>query len=150
MSQNKVKHPNNTITCDACSGVWPDPENQIVELTQTKVYLHDDQYFAGWTVLVLKHHATELFQLAEPDRNQLMQEVSTVAAALTEVFSAVKMNYALLGNLLPHIHWHLIPRMANDPAPRDPPFNIAHAPIHLIPSKKTERLTIIRTAIQKI
>ncbi len=149
MSQNTTEHFSNAPECDACSGVWPNPENLIIELTQTKVYLHDDQYFAGWAVLVLKHHATELFQLAEPDRNLLMQEVSLVAAALTEVFSAVKINYALLGNLLPHIHWHVIPRMANETALRDPPFNIQHAPVHLLASEKTAFLTNIHEAIQK-
>ena len=89
-------------------------------------YLHEDQFFPGWTVLVFKRHATELFHLAPTERIQLMEEVSRLAKVLTEAFEAKKMNYGLLGNQTPHIHWHLIPRLASDPAPLEPVWRIPH------------------------
>ncbi|HVV67493.1 MAG TPA: HIT family protein [Gammaproteobacteria bacterium] len=136
-----------SVKCDACSGLWPDVSYQIVTLTESSVYLHKDQFFPGWTVLVFKRHATELFQLTHAERNQLMDEVSRVAQALTQVFSALKVNYALLGNLLPHIHWHVIPRLAQDPAPRESVFSVSHEPLHLNAKDNQERIALIRQAI---
>ncbi len=89
-------------------------------------YLHDDQFFPGWTVVVFKRHATELFHLAPTERIQLMEEVSRFAKVLAETFDAHKMNYGLLGNQMPHIHWHLIPRLAGDPAPLEPVWRVPH------------------------
>lgn len=43
----------------------------------------------------------------------------------------MKINYELLGNQLPHIHWHLIPRLSQDPAPLEPVWRIAHEPVRL-------------------
>jgi diadenosine tetraphosphate (Ap4A) HIT family hydrolase len=102
--------------CKACHGSWPKEDHFIADLGLSKAYLHDDQFFPGWTVVVLKHHAIELFHLAHTERVQLMEEVNLVAKALSQVYEAKKINYELLGNQLPHIHWHVIPRLANDPA----------------------------------
>ena len=113
-------------SCNACSGTWPSSDHFIADLGLSMAYLHEDQFFPGWTVLVFKRHATELFHLAPTERIQLMEEVSRLAKVLTETFDARKMNYGLLGNQTPHIHWHLIPRLASDPAPREPVWRIPH------------------------
>ncbi|HET6673903.1 MAG TPA: HIT family protein [Nitrospiraceae bacterium] len=118
-------------SCKACSGEWPRGDHFIADCGQTMAYLHEDQFFTGWTVLVLKRHATELFQLSRDERARLIEEVSSVAGHLAKEFRAVKINYELLGNRLPHIHWHLIPRLAQDPAPLEPVWRIAHAPCAL-------------------
>jgi len=103
-------------TCKVCQGSWPKEDHFIADLGLSKAYLHDDQFFPGWTVVVFKRHATELFHLAPTERIQLMEEVNLVAKTLAQVYEARKINYELLGNQLPHIHWHVIPRLANDPA----------------------------------
>lgn len=115
----------------ACQGTWPRADHFIADLGLSKVYLHDDQFFAGWTVLVFRRHATELFQLAPTERFQLMEEVNRVAAIAADVYQAKKMNYELLGNQLPHIHWHIIPRLADDPAPLEPVWRVPHSPLLL-------------------
>jgi diadenosine tetraphosphate (Ap4A) HIT family hydrolase len=112
--------------CEACAGIWPPTDHFIADLGLSVAYLHDDQFFPGWTVLLFKRHATELFHLAPTERIQLMEEVSRLAKVLAETFQASKMNYELLGNELPHIHWHLIPRLPNDPAPLEPVWRISH------------------------
>ncbi|MBA2252203.1 MAG: HIT family protein, partial [Nitrospirales bacterium] len=108
------------LTCTACSGQWPPADHRIADCGTSVAYLFEDQFFPGWTVLVLKRHTTELFQLSSDERSRLIEEVSAIAKALTEAFHSVKINYELLGNQLPHIHWHLIPRLVDDPSPRDP------------------------------
>jgi diadenosine tetraphosphate (Ap4A) HIT family hydrolase len=113
----------------ACAGTWPPAAHRIADCGVSTAYLHDDQFFPGWTVLVLNRHATELFELAAAERARLMDEVARVAQALAREFGAVKVNYALLGNQLPHIHWHLIPRGSHDPAPREAVWAVAHVPV---------------------
>ena len=108
------------------------------------LYLHTDQFFPGWSVLVLRRHATELFELDGAERARLMDEVSDVARALAETFAARKVNYALFGNLVPHVHWHLIPRLATDPAPREAVFAVAHEPVTLGAAERVDRIARIR------
>lgn len=131
-------------TCRACRGEWPPAAAFIADRGPASAYLHDDQYFPGWTVLVLKHHVTELYDLDSHERHALMDAVSEVARALADAYGAVKLNYALLGNLLPHIHWHLIPRMADDPIPREPVWAHPHAPRALSPAEQRTRIESIR------
>ncbi len=130
--------------CPACAGQWPSPAQLVLDCGGSVAYLHDDQFFPGWTFLVLKRHATELWQLAPTERAALMEEVTRVAQAVAAAFGAVKMNYELLGNQIAHIHWHLIPRRADDPAPRVPAWTVQHEPRRLAPAETTERIRLIR------
>lgn len=116
--------------CKACQGTWPQPDHFIADLGLSQAYLHDDQFFPGWTVVVFRRHATELFHLAPTERIQLMEEVALIAKSLAQVFDVRKINYELLGNQLPHIHWHLIPRLKTDPAPLEPVWRVQHDPVH--------------------
>ena len=133
--------------CPACGGQFSSPAQKIAELGTSVAYLADDQFFPGWCVLVLKRHATELWQLAPAERATLMDEVTRVAQALAAAFDAVKMNYELLGNQVAHIHWHLIPRRADDPAPRAPAWTVEHAPRRLSAAETAERIARIRTQL---
>ncbi len=68
--------------CRACRGEWPATEAFIADCGPTRAYLHEDQFFAGWTVLVLTRHVTELYELDRQERGALMDAVSEVARAL--------------------------------------------------------------------
>jgi diadenosine tetraphosphate (Ap4A) HIT family hydrolase len=72
-----------------------------------------------------------------------MQAVSDVARALAAAYDAVKMNYELLGNQLPHIHWHLVPRRADDPIPLQPVWTLPHEPRSLAPTERRARIAAI-------
>jgi diadenosine tetraphosphate (Ap4A) HIT family hydrolase len=131
-------------SCTVCGGDWPDSADRIAELSESRVYLHTDQFFPGWSVLVLRRHAVELFELERDERARLMDEVSDVALALKHAFDARKVNYALFGNLVPHVHWHLIPRLASDPAPLEPVFAVSHQPVRIHGVDRAERIAQIR------
>lgn len=133
--------------CPACLGRWPDPACRIADLGPAVLYLHDDQFFPGSCVLVLKRHATELYELIREERAALMETVSRVAQALAATYGARKMNYALLGNQIPHVHWHVMPRLADDPAPSDPVWSVRHAPRRLTPGELADRVAAIRGAL---
>ena len=68
--------------CPACSKQWPADSQRIIDCGTSVAYLHDDQFFPGWTFLVLKRHATELWQLDQAERAQLIEEVTRVARAV--------------------------------------------------------------------
>jgi len=127
-------------TCTACLGSWPRQDHFIANLGLSKAYLHEDQFFPGWTIVVFQRHVTELFHLAPTERFQLIEEVNLVAKILSETYQANKINYELLGNQLPHIHWHLVPRLADDPAPREPVWCVPHEPIVLTRSARQEAI----------
>jgi diadenosine tetraphosphate (Ap4A) HIT family hydrolase len=119
----------------------------IAELAACRVFLHEDQFFPGYVLVVLRRHATELYDLSVAERGTLIEEVNRVAAALARVFRPVKMNYELLGNQVPHIHWHLVPRLATDPDPGGPIWRVEHAPSPLAPAAARERIETIRRAL---
>jgi diadenosine tetraphosphate (Ap4A) HIT family hydrolase len=134
-----------TSACPACTGQWPAAEQRIVDCGSSIAYLHDDQFFPGWVFLVLKRHATELWQLTPAERSALIEEASRLARAIGEIFGAVKVNYELLGNVIPHIHWHLIPRRADDPAPKAAVWTVAHEPRRLSASETAARIAQLRS-----
>lgn len=136
-------------TCTACLGSWPRQDHFIANLGLSNAYLHEDQFFPGWTVVVFQRHATELFHLAPTERFQLIEEVSLVAKILSEVYQAKKINYELLGNQLPHIHWHLVPRRADDPAPLEPVWRVRHDPILLTGSVLQDTINRLAQPLQK-
>lgn len=139
----------NDTPCNACSGRWPRADHFIADMGLSKAYLHGDQFFPGWIVVVFKRHATELFHLAPTERIQLMEEVSRAAKTLANVFEAKKINYELLGNQLPHIHWHLIPRLAADPAPLEPVWRVPHEQRPLSPKALRETIRLIQVELNQ-
>ena len=54
--------------------------------------------------------------------------MSTLARAIAAAFRPRKLNYELLGNTVPHLHWHLFPRYDDDPSPGRPTWEHAHEP----------------------
>ncbi|MEW6544787.1 MAG: HIT family protein [Nitrospirota bacterium] len=134
--------------CKACAGRWPLPDHRIADCGLTVAYLFEDQFFPGWTVLVLKRHATELFELSREERSQVIEEVSLVAEALASEFRPVKINYGLLGNQLSHIHWHVIPRLATDPAPLEAVWSVKHEAKRLGQAELAEMIARIRNRLK--
>lgn len=138
-----------TPFCKACSGEWPRSDHFLADCGHTRAYLHEDQFFSGWTILVLKRHATELFHLSIEERAGMIEEVARMAEVLAGEYRAMKVNYELLGNQVPHIHWHLIPRLKDDPAPLDPVWNVVHAPKILAPDELAQVVARLRTQVEK-
>lgn len=135
------------VSCKICEKVWPPDDHYIGDLALTKAYLFEDQFFAGWTVLILQAHHTELFQLTRNDRELVIEDVSRVGEALTEIFEVRKINSELLGNQVPHIHWHVIPRLKTDPEPVQPVWCVAHEPVRLTDTLLSERILRLRSAL---
>ena len=133
--------------CPMCSRWDNDADMRIIELPHSYVLLNRDQYFPGYTLLFTKNHVTELFHLDRDLRAALMEEVSTVAQALYNTYAPAKINYELLGNMVPHIHWHIVPRFSSEPLWPRPIWAESHEELFLPPDEYRQRIEIIRSAI---
>jgi diadenosine tetraphosphate (Ap4A) HIT family hydrolase len=74
----------------------------------------DEPDYPGFCRVILKRHAREMTDLEPAERDGLMAVVYAVESAVRETMKPDKMNIASLGNMTPHVHWHVVPRFADD------------------------------------
>jgi diadenosine tetraphosphate (Ap4A) HIT family hydrolase len=82
--------------------------------------LVDDPEYAGFCRVIWQQHVKEMTDLSEPDRAHFMAVVFSVEQHLRELMHPEKINLASLGNQVPHLHWHVIPRFTDDAHFPDP------------------------------
>lgn len=92
----------------------------VARLSTGYVGIDRRQYYEGYTYFSSLVCAAELDDLDPVYRAAFLHDMVEVAAAVRRAFRPVKMNYEALGNTVPHLHWHLIPRHADDPMPLVP------------------------------
>lgn len=80
-----------------------------------RVVLADEPDYPGFLRVILNAHVKEMTDLPATDQQALMRVVLAAEAALRKVMQPDKVNLATLGNVVPHLHWHVIPRFADDP-----------------------------------
>lgn len=100
--------------CEAPGGavVWQNDLCRVVRV--------DEPDYPGFCRVILQRHAREMTDLGEAERAALMAVVWAVEGAVRETMRPDKVNVASLGNMTPHVHWHVIPRFRDDrhfPAP---------------------------------
>ncbi|HEY2815515.1 MAG TPA: HIT family protein [Casimicrobiaceae bacterium] len=98
------------MNCVFCSG---DGGQKVYDDGRCRVVIADEP-FVGFCRVIWNAHVREMTDLAGADRAHLMRVVFRVEAALRALLSPHKMNVASLGNLVPHLHWHLVPRFVDD------------------------------------
>jgi len=136
--------------CQMCTKWHDEPELRIAMLERCHVMLNRDQFFPGYCFVFTRSHVTELFHLDPEVRTVVMEEVSTVAAALSRAFNPAKINYELLGNMVPHMHWHIVPRFTDDPLWPRPIWSEAHTPVELSGAAYAERINLIRNKMSEL
>lgn len=136
-----------TSACPMCRRWDLDADLRIVRLKHSCVTLNRDQFFPGYVLLFTRRHVTELFHLERQERAELMDEVSLVARTLAELFHPDKINYELLGNMVPHMHWHIVPRFATEPLWPRPIWAEPHDELLLTPEQYHRRIDLIRKAL---
>ncbi|MFP5408748.1 MAG: HIT family protein [Gammaproteobacteria bacterium] len=83
--------------------------------TVCRLVLADEPDHPGFLRVIAHAHVKEMTDLPPDARQALMDVVFAAEAALREVMAPDKVNLASLGNVVPHLHWHVIPRFADDP-----------------------------------
>lgn len=79
-----------------------------------RVVLVDDAEFPGFARVIWNEHVREMTDLDTDGQLRLLRTVLAVERAQREVLAPTKVNLASLGNVTPHLHWHSIPRFADD------------------------------------
>jgi diadenosine tetraphosphate (Ap4A) HIT family hydrolase len=74
----------------------------------------DDAHYPGFCRVILNAHVREMTDLPPDQRQRLMAVVFAVETAVREIAQPDKINLASLGNVVPHVHWHVIPRWVDD------------------------------------
>jgi diadenosine tetraphosphate (Ap4A) HIT family hydrolase len=131
-------------SCEFCSGpggpvLWQNEACRVVRV--------DEPDYPGFCRVILNRHAREMTDLDPGERDALMRVVYEVEAAIRECMGADKMNLASLGNMTPHVHWHVVPRFRDD---RHFPTPIWAAPQReaVVPAERIERAGRISRALR--
>ena len=111
--------------CPLCAELsQPDQVNAfgfpVADLGVSRLRLATNQAARGYCVLICRHHVREPFELAAEDHARYWQDLMWAGRAIQAVFEPIKLNFQLLGNLVPHLHTHIVPRYYGDPAPGRP------------------------------
>jgi diadenosine tetraphosphate (Ap4A) HIT family hydrolase len=105
-------------TCPLCARIavatTVGSEDLVWKFPNSVAFLGPWQFYEGYCILISRVHATELSQLAVAQRSAFLEEMCTLARAIELAFQPHKLNYELLGNQVPHLHWHILPRYRND------------------------------------
>lgn len=94
--------------CERTGGelVWQNPLCRVV--------IVDDEDYPGFCRVILNRHVVEMTDLPSDERIALMKVVFSVEEAVRVSLIPDKVNLASLGNVTPHLHWHVIPRFFGD------------------------------------
>lgn len=98
-------------TCELCG---QDGGEVVVRGEKYRVVLVDDANYPGFCRVIWNEHVKEITDMTRLDRTMLMNAVWQVEQAVREVMRPDKVNLASLGNMVAHLHWHVIPRYRDD------------------------------------
>ncbi|HRP97048.1 MAG TPA: HIT family protein [Rhodocyclaceae bacterium] len=99
------------MTCPLCE---PTSETVLWRDARCRVILVDDADYPGFCRVIWTAHVAEMTALDADERAHLLAVVFATEQALRELLRPDKINLASLGNVVPHLHWHVIPRFVDD------------------------------------
>lgn len=136
----------NGETCPVC--LRGKPSDIIAELEASYLMAGEDSPMKGYCFLMLKRHAVELYELPPEEANAFMRDVQRTSRAVHEITRAVKLNYEIHGNTVPHLHLHLFPRYVGD-AFENQPINprLIKTPVYA-PGEFAEFARRLRAAVE--
>lgn len=106
----------NCVYCEQVQNISALRDDELVaQFPHSYALLATQQFFTGYCILVSRLHASELHELPEDARRSYLDEMTRLSQAIAAAFRPRKMNCELLGNQVPHPHWHIIPRYESDP-----------------------------------
>jgi diadenosine tetraphosphate (Ap4A) HIT family hydrolase len=96
-------HPG-CVLCREHTGVpvWNDADWRVIRA--------EDADFPAFYRVIARHHVAEFSALLAPERQRCMDLVCAIERVLIEQLQPTKINLAALGNMVAHLHWHVIAR----------------------------------------
>jgi len=118
----------------------------VADLRLSRLRLAANQFPPGYCVLICTRHVREPYHLTREEQGLFFDDMLCAAQAIERVFNPAKMNFQLLGNLVPHLHAHIVPRYYGDPAPGRP-LDLGEQVVRLTPQEYEERVRLIQEAL---
>ena len=114
------------IDCEMCEDGRPDDNGfgiRILAGAHSDAYLQRAGFHRGYTIVIHRgeRHVTELMDLPVDEAHAYWQEVLRVAREVSDFYHPLKMNLMVLGNAVPHLHTHIVPRYEDDADAGGPP-----------------------------
>lgn len=97
-----------------CVLCHPQKENIVWENKELRVIQVDDPLFPGYFRVIWNKHIAEMSDLTDDERQLLEKVLLTVEKVVREQMQPDKINWAQFGNMVPHLHWHIIARYRDD------------------------------------
>lgn len=137
--------------CPLCAAVVTEAADDeygttVADLAFSRLRLVRNQFVRGYCVLISHRHVREPYELNDAERHLFFDDMMRVGRALERVFQPLKMNFELLGNAIPHLHAHILPRYYGDPAPHRPIHPDAEM-VYLTAEEMACRAQLIREAL---
>ena len=124
------------------------PNDVVADLDSAWVTMNEDAAMRGYACLVFRRHAVELHDLSDAEGAAFMRDAQRLSAAVHRVTGAVKLNYEVHGNTIPHLHMHVYPRYPADPFEGGPiDIRRVQRPVYA-PGEFTELRARLRTALR--
>jgi diadenosine tetraphosphate (Ap4A) HIT family hydrolase len=100
------------MSCELCATpggtvLWQDSRCRVIQV--------EEPGYPGFCRVIWNTHVREMSDLEAADREHCMNVVFAVERALRQTLAPAKINLASLGNMVAHLHWHVIPRFGDDP-----------------------------------
>jgi diadenosine tetraphosphate (Ap4A) HIT family hydrolase len=95
------------IDCELCRSAGGEP---IATSPRWRVVRVDDADFPAYYRLIWNAHVAEFSDLAADERAECMDVVARIERVMREQLRPTKVNLASLGNMVAHLHWHVIAR----------------------------------------
>lgn len=73
-----------------------------------------DPHYPGFCRVIWNAHVREMSDLDPAQQQYLMSVVMRVERVVRQLYAPDKVNLASFGNVVPHLHWHVIPRWRDD------------------------------------
>ena len=121
---------------------------EICKLDYATVYLNRNQKYPGRCVVKLNEHKTEYFQMTKDQRYGYFEELAATAKAIYDLYHPDKINYATFGDLVPHVHVHVVPKYQGGPD-WGLPFDDTQGRVELSDAEYQKMVDELREAIEK-
>ena len=126
--------------CGVCAGTDGAMKRVVARLRSGVVALQDDGDFRGYCILFARRHVVELHELTAAERHDWIEDAAAISEAVQRVCEPDKLNVAMLGNLTPHLHCHVVPRYLADGWWGRPIWDRPAARRTALDAEETERL----------
>ncbi len=106
------QYESNCIFCDLLNNIQN--ETFVADFNYGRLLVNFSQTYYGRCMYIFKSHIKDISEVNIEDNNGFMLEMMVISKVLKNLFNFDKIDYATLGNEVPHYHWHLIPRYKTD------------------------------------